>query len=168
VAGHFHIGATGKADLALDAGATHFALFEAKLFSPLSPGVSNARGYDQAARSVACVAEILARARCSPESMAHLGFYVLAPHSRIQAGVFTRQANHASISEKVARRAAAYDGALDGWYETWFRPTLAQMDIRCVSWEEVIEDVAAENAATGQALAAFYARCLAYGGSGGV
>jgi hypothetical protein len=49
VIGHFTIGEKGKAALSLRAGATHFVVLEAKLFSRLASGVTHAPHYDQAA-----------------------------------------------------------------------------------------------------------------------
>ena len=66
VIGHFSIGDEGKADLKLLPEATQFLVLEAKMFSGLSPTVNNARYYDQAARNVACMAEVLCRAERNP------------------------------------------------------------------------------------------------------
>lgn len=62
VIGHFEVGHTGKTDIQLSKNASHLVCIEAKIFSKLSPGVSNARYYNQAARYVACMAEMLYRA----------------------------------------------------------------------------------------------------------
>jgi hypothetical protein len=66
VIGHFSIGDEGKTDLTLLPNATQFLVLEAKMFSGLSSGVTNARYYDQAARNVACMAEVLCRAERNP------------------------------------------------------------------------------------------------------
>ena len=79
VIGHFTIGTTGKTDLELTPKSTHFVVLEAKLYSGLSKGVTNAKYYDQAARSVATIAEILSRANRKPTSLSYVGFFVLAP-----------------------------------------------------------------------------------------
>ena len=60
--GHLNIGRRGATDLSLRPDATRFAVIEAKIYGKLSPGVRNAPFFDQAARSVACIAEILRRA----------------------------------------------------------------------------------------------------------
>jgi hypothetical protein len=62
VVGHFLIGEGGKALLRLAPEAGQLLVLEAKLFRGLSPGVTKARYYDQAARTVACMAEVLRRA----------------------------------------------------------------------------------------------------------
>jgi hypothetical protein len=83
VIGHFEIGARAKGDLSLRPDATQLVVLEAKLFSRLSVGVKNVATFDQAARSVACIAETLRRARRHPASLKRLGFYVLAPHTEL-------------------------------------------------------------------------------------
>src|SRR3954467_9914502 len=57
VIGHFTIGDPGTAGLSLSPEPSQFVVVEGKLFNRLSAGVKNATFYDQAARTVACVAE---------------------------------------------------------------------------------------------------------------
>jgi len=82
VIGQFEIGKTGRGDLALSTGAKRFVVVEAKMFSKLSSGVTHARYFDQAARTVAGIAEVLNRADRKPDNMARLGFYVLHLQNR--------------------------------------------------------------------------------------
>lgn len=84
--GQFDIGRQSKGELALRAGATYFAVLEAKMFSALSSGVKNAPYFNQAARNVACVAEVLHRAGAKPEAMEYLAFHVVAPREQIESG----------------------------------------------------------------------------------
>jgi len=162
VMGHFEVGLEGKTDLQLADGATHFVVLEAKLFSGLSSGVKYAAYFDQAARSVACIAEVLNRARRSPQSMSHLGFYVLAPRSQIEKGVFAELLSRDSIRQKVNRRVAAYEGAKAEWYSDWFEPTLQRVDIRSMSWEQVIGVVRQNGGACADSIGAFYERCIEF------
>src|SRR3954451_1673056 len=62
VMGHFAIGDPGTSGLSLAPDAQQLVILEAKLFNRLSSGIRNALYYDQAARSVACLAEVLRRA----------------------------------------------------------------------------------------------------------
>jgi len=59
VIGQFQIGGVGKGDLVLDPDAKQLSVIEGKMLSGLSRGVKNAKYFDQAARNVACVAEVL-------------------------------------------------------------------------------------------------------------
>ena len=74
VLGHFAIGDPGTAALSLTPGARQLVVFEAKLFARLSAGVRNAPYYDQAARTIACMAETLCRAEIAPDNMTDLAF----------------------------------------------------------------------------------------------
>src|SRR5262249_61874349 len=88
VLGHFTIGDPGTAALTLNADARQLVVVEAKLYARLSAGVRNAPYYDQAARSIACMAEALRRADKDPGEMEELAFLVLAPRARLDDGIF--------------------------------------------------------------------------------
>ena len=53
--GHFSIGRSGKGDINLSEKAKQLVIIEAKMFSKLSRGVSHAKNFDQAARTVSCI-----------------------------------------------------------------------------------------------------------------
>ena len=164
--GHFVIGGTGKADLALSPNATHFVAIEAKLFSGLAPGVKNAPTYDQAARTVACIAEMLRRANRSPSEMA-LGFFVVAPQAVIQQGVFTQQLSRDSIRRTVEKRVGEYKGDQDQWHARWFLPTFERMTIGALGWEEIVAVIEKQDAPAANLLKEFYRHCLKFNGSPG-
>jgi hypothetical protein len=63
VIGHILIGTKAKADLELKPTSTQFTVVEAKVGAPLSSGTSNAKYFDQAARNVACMAEVMGKGR---------------------------------------------------------------------------------------------------------
>src|SRR4051794_27670096 len=110
VVGHFSIGDPGTAGLGLLPDARQLVVLEAKLFNRLSTGVRNAPYYDQAARTVACMAEVLRRAGRDPDAMDDLAFLILAPRARIDDGVFEHDAAHEAIGRKVRRRVEDYAG----------------------------------------------------------
>ena len=118
VIGHFTIGSTGKTDLVMSPNATHFVVLEAKLYSGLSKGVTNAKYYDQAARNVACIAEVLKEVDRNPQSFTQLGFYVLAPNDQIMSRTFSRLLDKQSIKDKVGRRISSYKGEQDEWFKS--------------------------------------------------
>ena len=162
VMGHFVIGKTGKTDLSLLPDATQFVALEAKIFSELSYGVKKARYYDQAARNVACITEVLRRANRHPGELQKLGFYVLAPQSQIEKKVFTRLMSRKSIRQKVERRVKEYVGDKDQWYSEWFQPTFQYIKIRSISWEELIEKITEQDGESGESIDGFYQRCLEF------
>lgn len=160
--GHFDIRPGTKTGLMLRSDSTQFVAIEAKMLSTLSKGTKNAPYYDQAARIVACVAWEISRLNRVVNDFESLGFYVLAPHEQITKGKFSAQTNKSSIREKVKRRIDAYSedeekyADLRSWYNGFFLPVLERIDIRCVSWETIIDkidEVAIRN---------FYSRCLKF------
>ena len=162
VVGHFLIGSKGKADLSLLPTATQFVVLEAKLYSRLASGVTNATYFDQAARTAACMAEVLGRANRSPSQVPRLGFYVLAPDSQIRKGVFVEAMNRSSIQQKVEKRVQEYGEASEQWHSEWFQPTLKQIEIEVISWEELIAVVGEQESATAYTLGEFYQKCLEF------
>ena len=78
--------------------------------SKLSSGTKNAPGYDQAARTVACIAETLKRADIWPQHVERLAFFVAAPQEQIDSGVFGDIVTKDSIRQRVQNRVDAYGG----------------------------------------------------------
>jgi len=162
VIGHFTIGGSGKTDLALNPDANHFVVLEAKLYSGLSKGVKNARYYDQAARSVACIAKVLELADSKPKAFSHLGFYILAPDEQIESRTFSRYLDKHSIIGKVERRVTSYNGERDEWFNYWFTPTIKRIDIVSLSWESILDIINQKDSNVGNSLKEYYSKCLSF------
>jgi hypothetical protein len=160
--GHFQIGSQGKADLELDDGARQFTIIEAKISAPLSAGTSNARYFDQAARNVACMAEVLFRAAVNPASLDRLDFIVLAPQYSIDKGTFYKEMDPKSILAKVGRRVGEYEGELDEWFSSWFRPAIKSIQLHSLSWENVIDWLGGHRPEISRELEAYYKLCLEF------
>ena len=164
VIGEIVVGSTGKSDLVLNENASHFVVLEAKLFSLLSKGVTHASFFDQAARNVACIAEVLHRAGVRPGDMDSVGFYVLAPKAQIDQGFFSEQLSKESVRSKVKQRVEAYEGERDDWFEEAFRPLMDVIQIGEISWESLIEDVQEADLGFGAELGELYEDCLRFNG----
>ncbi|MCD4715587.1 MAG: hypothetical protein K8R45_02450 [Desulfobacterales bacterium] len=162
VIGPFSIGNKGKGDLSLNRDARQFIVLEAKMYSKLSPGVTHASYYDQAARNVGCMAEALCRANRDPNKLFYLAFHVLAPKSQIDMGVFEKNMTYDSIQSKVQRRVEEYGGEKDSWYRDWFKPTLDKIHIACISWEKIIDDIDENDVTAGMEIKQFYQLCQHY------
>jgi hypothetical protein len=162
VIGHFEVGIEGKADFELLSHASQFLVLEAKISSSLSSGVTRAKYFDQAARNIACMAEVLRRAECQPEEVGSLGFYVLAPASQIDKGVFSSVMNQKSVLQKVERRVSEYQGEKDAWFDQWFYPTVNNIEILCLSWEELIAAIGSADVAFCDGISRFYDYCLRF------
>jgi len=158
--GNFEIRPGERGDAIICSGAEQFIVIEAKLGSHLSSGVTNAPDFDQAARNVACVAELLNRASLVPKNIRKLAFYVTAPEQQIAAGVFGDLMTKASIRRKVDDRVSQYDGAKDAWFHDAFLPTLDCIDVALITWESILEHITTEEAAP--RLLEFYERCLEF------
>ena len=165
VIGHFHTGKGHRANLTLASDARHFVVVEAKMFSKLSQGVKNALFFNQAARNIACIAEVLKRADRQASGFDALGFHVVAPAGRIREGRFAKYLVKDHVREIVARRVEQYEGKFGAWYSEWFLPVLEKLEIREISWEEIIENLESSNADVGP-LREFYRRCLKWNGVG--
>ena len=152
--GHFEQ-RPGRGDLLLDPDATQFMVIEAKMSSGLSRGTTRAKDFDQAARNVACIAEVLQRAGRVPDAMTSLAFLVTAPKAQIEAGVFGELVTVPSIRGKVAKRVADYSGEKDEWLHEWFEPVVESLRLELLSWEELLDGAP-------EALAEFYGLCLKY------
>ncbi len=163
VIGHFDIGANGAGDLTLKTDATQFVVIEAKMGSRLSAGVKNAPDFNQAARNVACMAEVARRASISPASFEHLAFFVFAPQAKIDEGAFAQQMNVDAMGDIVRRRVEVYDEkAKQDWFDKWFLPICDKAEIRCVSWEEILETITNHSASDGEEMQRFYEKCLRF------
>jgi len=156
IVGHFSVRPGERAEATLEADATQLVIIEAKLGSGLSSGVKNAPGFDQAARNVACMANMLYRAGRKPNALTQLGFYVVAPLQQIEANVFGNLVSKDSIRRKVAARAATYAGTRDAWFREAFEPLLDRVALGVISWESVVHQVQSEE------YAAFYKKCIAF------
>jgi hypothetical protein len=124
--------------------------------SPLSSGVSNAPYFDQAARSVACMAEALARGGIDPSALERLDFIVLAPQYSIDKGTFRNEMREGSIRSKVAKRVSAYDGELGPWHAECFEPTTEKVRLLTLSWESAIKWVGKKKPKVEEQLVGFY------------
>ena len=141
-----------KSGVELPSDAKNFLIFEAKMYSPLSSRTKNAPGFDQAARNVACIAYTLQRAFRKPEkikNMSKVGFYVIAPQSQIDSGLFDAPMSSKSIRSRVSERIQQFTGrsrdTLADWQQEWFTPLVEKMEIektlKCLSWEGLIDQI---------------------------
>lgn len=152
----------GRGDVRLSETARQFVVVEAKMFSGLSAGTRRAPTFNQAARNVACIAEVLHLAGRSPTELDDLGFVLLAPREQIDAGVFGSLCDKSQITSAVRSRVDTYGGAKEEWFNRHFLPTLSALRIDVLSWEDQITAIATRNADAAASLLAFYGRCLTF------
>ena len=164
--GQFTIGRYGKGDINLLQTAKQLIIIEAKMFSKLSKGIKNFRNYDQAARNVACIAQILNQSSTDLSDMLSIGFYVVAPAAQLKnEPTFEKYLSKSSIKNKVRNRIHAYRGEpaelqkID-WYENHFLPLMEKINIDALSWEQAIEHIESVDHDYGEQLNDFYKKCL--------
>jgi hypothetical protein len=166
VIGHFKIGKNRDTDLTLLPDATTIKVLEAKMLSRLSKGIKHAPYYNQAARNIACIAEILRRADKSPVSMLSVSFYVIAPKFQIDRGFFSAELSKESMKGIVEKRVNEHDTEHKTdkikWFQDWFVPTLEKTDIQAISWEEILSYLNDKDSVIGNELSLFYDKCLQY------
>ena len=171
--GHFEFRKGTIAGLVLKDSATQFIVTEAKMGSKLSAKTTNAPGYDQAARNVACMAEAIRRwidsteKNGEPRSLGDLtsvGFYVIAPSDT--ADKHSPRMEVAAIRTAVEARMRAYNtnsSELETWGKAYFTPLMDRIsndNLKILSWESCIEAVRSQNQQTGDELFKFYSACL--------
>jgi len=176
VIGHFEFGASTKSGLRLNGDATQFVVVEAKMFSNLSSGTTNARVFDQAARNVACIAEAISQSGRSLNDFDRLGFFVLAPALEKRSHRNTNLESCIdpnSIKLAVGNRIQSYEQSgrdeanqMRDWERNWFLPLVdklvASNGLKVLSWEDCIEAISAADEDVGAELGRFYQRCLTY------
>jgi len=163
VIGQFSIGGNGAGDLKLLSDSRQFLVTEAKMFSKLSTGVTNAKYYNQAARNVACIAEVVSRAGISPNSFEKIGFFLIAPESRIEEGVFSANMDRDEIRSTVQRRVSEYEShEKETWFSNSFLPILDVISLREISWEEIVQLISQNDSVAGKEYSEFYSKCLEY------
>jgi hypothetical protein len=160
VVDHFTIAPGERGEAKLLPGVKQFVVAEEKLGSGLSARTTNAPGYDQAARNVACMAYMLGKEGIDPSAVDRLAFYVVAPDDQIKSGVFADLVFKESIEKKVKERIRSYEGAHDAWFQGTFLPTLARIELGILSWEEVL--AALPNTKETELMSEFYEQCLRF------
>jgi hypothetical protein len=164
ILGHISVGGCAKADAKLLPDATQLIVVEAKIYSPLSGGTRNAPNFDQAARNVACITELLYRANRPPSQMTSLAFYVVAPEAQTKTDIFTQKLNRDAIRKAVQARAESFSSELGNWVDMWFFPTLEKIHIEALSWESLIGCIESIDLKAYQSIQMFYHRCLVHNG----
>jgi len=126
VIGDFDIGKNEKGDLTLLDNTENLIVVEAKMYSKLSHGVKNSNFFHQTARNVACIAEVLYRAKTNINKLNRFGFYVIAPNEQIKnEPTFLEYMTKENIQDIVSKRILQYKGLdifkeKEQWYKEWF------------------------------------------------
>lgn len=172
--GHFEIGTGGrKGNLELLAGSEQFVVVEAKMFSPLASGTSNMPGYNQAARNVACMAEVLRTSKGEKLSnLKKLGFYVIAPEEQMsgeKGHSFHEWISKKSLEQVILQRIERHKEIDPGnrqlaSFEECVRFVIREINTKCISWESIVDVIKGTERTSGYSnrLEKFYEYCVTF------
>jgi hypothetical protein len=137
VVGHFSFVTDTKTGLLLSQTGSQFEVLEAKIFSKLRKGTKNADQFDQAVRTLACMAESLRRSGKPLEQWQSLGFHIVAPQSQIERGLFTDAMSKEYVLKEIRNRIERFEfdagDEAKEWEERWAEPFIRCVTIDCVS-----------------------------------
>jgi hypothetical protein len=204
VYGDIAIGNKGKSDVTLINPWRQFVVVEAKMNSLYDTDVTNAKGYNQSARTVACMSKVIelsmpknyATEGERPTNMSKLlrsgicnsrppeltiedyirdkeiAFYTLLPRKQIaDEPTFKEFTAKEHINKTVEERIALYkkeEGYKQHyeihqeWKKEVFVPLLEKIEIKLISWEDVIRFICRYDPRCGEPLDHFYYNCLRY------
>ncbi len=119
VVGKFDIGMSSKGELSLKSDCNFFYVVEAKMFSSLSSGTKNATNYNQAARNIACIAQLLLQSNLQLKEFEKLGFYVLLPETHPDLSYISNVLNPNNIIETIKERVSEFGAEFDNKYNSY-------------------------------------------------
>lgn len=168
-------GTTGrnKGKLSLKPDCDFFYVVEAKMGSSLSSGTTNAGEYNQAARNIACIAELWIQQQLKKqpnlkikdlkaEEVHKLGFYVLLPKGHRKRQDIELTLTKTEIIKKITKRIENIPEEEVNKSIYWLRENIdnfvAKIDIRAIAWETILETI------NNSSLNEFYEKCKIYNG----
>ena len=115
--GYFTIDSETKSGLKLNRKAKQFIILEAKIKSGLSQRVTNSPFYDQASRTITCMAKEIQESKNQIEALYSTGFYIVAPQKQIRRGIFEKNLDIDFISQTVDKRIKQYEQRKEDYEE---------------------------------------------------
>jgi len=140
IAGDFEI--AGKSGVTLYPDFRYLAVFEAKMYSPLSKGTTNAPHYNQLSRTAACMIHTILKAEPKGDYAAHLVVLYPADNKAICPDPYTQ----AYVEKQIAERAQGYlsfnahNRPSARFFNEW-RGVLPRVQIRFLTWEDVLTEI---------------------------
>ncbi len=156
IVGDFTIKDT-KSGIVLDSDMSYVAVFEAKLFAPIAPGVTNAPRYDQVSRTAGCLINSILDAKPAGDYDAYLTVLHVDDKHRIDPDLYTPD----HVEKQIARRVRSFlktgnpGSAVEQFARVW-RDVLDHLQIHFHTWEEVLSDMGNED------LDDFYEKCKTF------
>jgi len=154
IVGHFSIPPNSKSGVKLDKDWEYLAVFEAKMYSELADRVANINNYNQVSRNIACIINSILRT----ERLGIVHFVVTYPgdNRKIEPAKYTRS----FIESQIEHRIRIYEqyGSNDEFslFKERWKDILRGINIRFITWEEVISELGNRN------IEEFYGLCKKY------
>lgn len=146
VVGKFDIGVANKGELTLKSDCDFFYVAEAKMYSSLSAGTTNAREYNQAARNIACIADVIVRGNLTSVDFKKLGFYVLLPENHPDMANTKSIMETQNIIDSINKRISSYPIDFDNKSKSisWLKNNVTdfvsnKIDIDIITWEGIVD-----------------------------
>ena len=174
VAGKFYIGEDKKkGKLFLREDCDFFYVVEAKMSSSLSSGTTNAEEYNQAARNIACIAELWIQQQLKKqpnlkiedlkaEEVHKLGFYVLLPKEHHKRQDIELTLTKTEIIKKITKRIEDIPEADVNKSIYWLKDNLdnfvGKLSIKAITWEDILDTI------KDSSFNEFYEKCKIYNG----
>ena len=137
-----------------------FYAIEAKIYAPLSKGISSCKDYNQAVRYIGCIAKMACDVDLSDEDFGKLGLFVITPEK--QRNKIKDYLSKESIRNLLTQRITEYKRFPENqteeftkWKNWWIDCNdvfLQNISIEPIDWENIIDDD----------LSVFYQKCLDY------
>jgi len=169
VVGHFGFREETKRGIELDSNAKQFVVLEAKTTSDLKPGTTHWEKFDQATRNVASMArEIQKRGLNVEDDFDVVDFIVISAdkkkskHDTLLCKDKMKEKTEEMIEEisKGKNKRSEQIKDLEDWQENYFEPLVEVINPRCVTWEEIIEEVKRKNSDFAKWFGEFYRLCI--------
>jgi hypothetical protein len=135
----------------------YLAVFEAKVYSPLSNGTKNAPGYDQVSRTAACMVHAILASENANDRTAYLVVLYPADNHKIHPGQHTAT----DVERQIANRVRDYQAfgkhgkPTARFFDEW-RIVLPRIQIQFWTWEDVLAEIDSNE------LNRFYDLCLQF------
>lgn len=163
VVGKFNIRRNTKGGIFLDKDCDFFYIIEAKMFSKLSKGTTYASDYNQAARNIACLAQLIYDERKTLEikDTDKFGFYVFLPETQQKnEKTFEEYIGEKCLIDAIKYRISMYSNSDKeesfNWLNEYLDTFINRIDIKLITWEELLGEQ------NGSEIWKFYDKCLGY------
>jgi hypothetical protein len=141
IAGHFSIQGT-KSGIDLDDGWSYAAIFEAKVFSPLSARTKKATRFGQLSRITACLINNVLQ----KEPAAAGDMHVVVLHAADNLHFAGKRISRSEVADEILNRLKGYKqaGELSAAvtrFEAGWEAVFERVSLGCHTWEDVLEEI---------------------------